>query len=412
MSEWKTCTLSDLGKIVGGATPSTRKKENYENGKISWITPKDLANYPKRFISRGERNITEIGLKSCSAQLMPVHTVLFSSRAPIGYIAIASQELCTNQGFKSIIPNKKTDYMFLFYLLKYYKDEIENMSGGTTFKEISGTVMKNICVHIPVSIEEQRNIAKVLSTLDDKIENNIAINANLEKQIRTIINSYLIGSAPFESVSSNDWEKIPLSSLAHFISGYSYKGDELKKSSVAIATIKNFNRNGGFKLDGFKEIIPSKKLKPEHIVNRFDILVAHTDLTQNAEIIGNAELVMSLSSYENIIFSMDVVRVVSVSTTISNFLIAAILQTPQFKRHCLGYVNGTTVLHLSKKALQEYTILLPKDLSVLKPLDETVTSMFLRIASNIEECSKLEKIRNCLLHKLMTGEIDVSEIDL
>ncbi len=113
-TEWKNCTLSELGTIVGGATPSTKVKENYENGNISWITPKDLAGYNSRYISKGERNITENGLSSCSAQVMPTNSILFSSRAPIGYIAIASKELCTNQGFKSIIPNKETDYMFLF----------------------------------------------------------------------------------------------------------------------------------------------------------------------------------------------------------------------------------------------------------------------------------------------------------
>ena len=89
MEEWKECTLSDLGTIVGGATPSTKDSSNYENGSIAWITPKDLSTHTERFISHGERNITEKGLKSCSAQLMPPNSILFTSRAPIGYIAIA-----------------------------------------------------------------------------------------------------------------------------------------------------------------------------------------------------------------------------------------------------------------------------------------------------------------------------------
>lgn len=89
MGEWKNCTLSSLGTIVGGATPSTKKPENYEGGEIPWITPKDLSGFSGRYISCGERNITEIGLKRCSAQMMPKHSVLFSSRAPIGYVAIS-----------------------------------------------------------------------------------------------------------------------------------------------------------------------------------------------------------------------------------------------------------------------------------------------------------------------------------
>lgn len=118
MAEWKTCTIADLGTVIGGATPSTKKEENYEGGTIAWITPKDLAGFTGRYILRGERNITECGLNSCSAKMMPAHSVLFSSRAPIGYIAIAGQEMCTNQGFKSVVPNDNIDYMFLYYLLK------------------------------------------------------------------------------------------------------------------------------------------------------------------------------------------------------------------------------------------------------------------------------------------------------
>ena len=178
MDNWKTCIIGDLGMIVGGATPSTKKVENYEGGTISWITPKDLAGFSGRFISHGERNITEQGLKSCSTRLMPAHSVLFSSRAPIGYIAIAEQEVCTNQGFKSVVPNEDTDYLFLYYLLKYNKEKIENLGSGTTFKEVSGNTMRGIEVSVPKNIAEQRKIASVLSSLDDKIELNIKINNN------------------------------------------------------------------------------------------------------------------------------------------------------------------------------------------------------------------------------------------
>lgn len=117
MAEWIECKISDIGTVVGGATPSTKKPENYENGTIAWITPKDLSTFTGRYIQCGERNITEIGLKSCSTQLLPKDTVLFSSRAPIGYVAIAANEVCTNQGFKSVVPNENTDPLFLLSLI-------------------------------------------------------------------------------------------------------------------------------------------------------------------------------------------------------------------------------------------------------------------------------------------------------
>jgi len=179
MKDWIICKLSDLGMIVGGATPSTKQIQNYEDGNISWITPKDLSSFKGRYIDRGERNITELGLKSCSTQLIPKNSVLFSSRAPIGYVAIANKELCTNQGFKSIVPNENLDYLFLYYLLKYNKSNIENIGSGTTFKEVSATAMKSFEVKVPKSKNVQRKIALILDLIDKKIELNNKINNNL-----------------------------------------------------------------------------------------------------------------------------------------------------------------------------------------------------------------------------------------
>ena len=179
MAEWVECKISDIGTVVGGATPSTKKPDNYKNGTIAWITPKDLSTFSGRYIQSGERNITEIGLNSCSTQLLPKNTVLFSSRAPIGYVAITANDVCTNQGFKSVIPNENTDPIFLYYLLKYNKDKIEGLGSGTTFKEVSGSMMKNIVVSVPKDKKIQERIASVLNSIDNKIEENERINNNL-----------------------------------------------------------------------------------------------------------------------------------------------------------------------------------------------------------------------------------------
>lgn len=179
MTEWKECTIADIGTVVGGATPSTKDPSNYDGGEIAWITPKDLSNYEDRYISHGERNITEKGLSGCSAQLMPKHSILFTSRAPIGYVAIADGEVCTNQGFKSVVPNENTDYLFLYYLLRYNKNMIEGLGSGTTFKEVSGSTMKGIKVRIPTTLSAQRAIGEFLDLIDCKIEENRKINKNL-----------------------------------------------------------------------------------------------------------------------------------------------------------------------------------------------------------------------------------------
>lgn len=409
-SEWINCEIADLGNVVGGATPSTKKIEYY-NGEIPWITPKDLSDHKSRFINRGERNITLEGLRSCSTQILPKNTVLFSSRAPIGYVAIAANDLCTNQGFKSVIPNDKTDFMFLFYLLKYNKDAIENMASGTTFKEVSGATMRKIVVRVP-DLETQKKIAKVLSALDDKIELNNQINKNLKEQAQALYKSWFVDFEPFGGVVPADWSLINLSDIAEFVGGYSYTSSELRQSTTAMATIKNFDRNKGFKLEGYKEIAPSSKLKICQYVDLFDTLVAHTDLTQKAEVIGNAELLMSKCEYENVIFSMDLVKVVPKNKSLSKFIIAAILQDKRFKEHCLGYVNGTTVLHLSKRALPDYRFLFPSKISMLNEFSATVEAMYRSIALNIDANIWLCKVRDTLLQKLMSGEIDVDNVEI
>ena len=214
MSNWKRCTLADLGEIVGGATPPT-KNESYYGGDIAWITPKDLSTFHGRFISRGERNITAEGLKNSSARLMPPHSVLFTSRAPIGYVAIAENEVCTNQGFKSIVPNADTDYLFLYYLLVHNRDRIENMGSGTTFKEVSGSVMKQIEVFVPSDKAEQRAIAETLGAIDDKIENNSKINHHLEQIAQAIWSERFGNCEPNGSLGDIielfDFKRVPLS---------------------------------------------------------------------------------------------------------------------------------------------------------------------------------------------------------
>ncbi|GAA7631163.1 hypothetical protein JP0135_10290 [Helicobacter pylori] len=191
MSEWQTFCLKDLGKIVGGATPSTNNPKNYGN-KIAWITPKDLSTLQGRYIKKGSRSISRLGFKSCSCVLLPKHAILFSSRAPIGYVAIAKKRLCTNQGFKSIIPNKKIYFEFLYYLLKYHKDNISNIGGGTTFKEVSGATLGLFKVKIPPTYYEQQKIARTLSILDQKIENNHKINELLHKILELIYEQYFV----------------------------------------------------------------------------------------------------------------------------------------------------------------------------------------------------------------------------
>ena len=147
---WKEVTLADFGDVVGGATPSKSHSDYYTHySGIPWITPKDLSDGACKFISRGSIDITQAGYNSCSVKIMPKGTILYSSRAPIGYIAISRNEVTTNQGFKSIVPKEPNHLAYLYYYLKLNSELIHGLASGSTFLEISGSAMKSVPVPKP-----------------------------------------------------------------------------------------------------------------------------------------------------------------------------------------------------------------------------------------------------------------------
>lgn len=153
--------LTTIGQIVGGGTPKTEIAANWTDGNIPWLTPADMKNVIGKYVSRGERDITEHGLKNSSAQLMPKNTLVYSSRAPIGYIAVTTNELCTNQGFKSLMLYLDEIIDFIYYSLIFWTPKIQNRASGTTFKEISGTEFGLIIVPLPPFAEQKRIVANI-----------------------------------------------------------------------------------------------------------------------------------------------------------------------------------------------------------------------------------------------------------
>lgn len=216
---WIETTLGEIVEVKSWSTPST-KEESYWDWDISWITPKDLSSYNKRFIDRWEKNITELWLKKSSAQLLPKNTVLFSSRAPIWYVAIANKELTTNQWFKNLVCDEiNSHFMFFYYRLKNKKNFIEWLASWSTFSEISWTWMKNLPILLP-PLPEQKAIAGVLSSFDDKIELLRAENQTLEEMGQTLFKEWFIsplapwrGNWTAKNSSDSKKEKSPLGDL-------------------------------------------------------------------------------------------------------------------------------------------------------------------------------------------------------
>ena len=369
MAEWKECTISDIGTVVGGATPSTKKSENYNGGSIPWITPKDLSTFSGRYISRGERNITEIGLNSCSTQLLPAHSVLFSSRAPIGYVAIAANEVCTNQGFKSVVPNENTDSLFLFYLLKYNKKKIEGMGSGTTFKEVSGNTMKNIVVNIPTDKGVQEKIAAILGSIDHKIEENEQINKNLKQQAQAIYQQMFITNR------NPNWENGLLSDLVAVRYGKDHKKLE----------------DGVYPVYGSGGIM---RYVEKPLYTGESVLIPRKGTLNNVMYVNGAFWSVDTMFYTEMLRS-------NVAKFVYHFV----------KSKDLASMNaGSAVPSMTTNILNAIQLYIP-DNETLSTFEEIVSPMYSQMQENEKQSKKLADLRDTLLPRLMSGELDISEIE-
>lgn len=392
MTEWKECTIADIGTVVGGATPSTKDPSNYDGGEIAWITPKDLSNYEDRYISHGERNITEKGLSGCSAQLMPKHSVLFTSRAPIGYVAIADGEVCTNQGFKSVVPNKNTDYLFLYYLLRYNKDMIEGLGSGTTFKEVSGSTMKGIKVRVPTTLSAQRAIGEFLDSIDCKIEENRKINKNLLEQAQSIFTKEFL---MFDCIPDG-WQESSLLGIADYLNGlamqkYRPKDDE---QGLPVLKIKEL-RQGSC---DFNSELCSPSIKPEYIVHDGDVIFS-----------WSGSLLVDLWCGGTCGLNQHLFKVTS--PTYDKWFYYAWTNHHLQKFAAIAADMATTMGHIKREELSKAEVLIPSQSDydriggLLAPLYDLV------IANRIEN-RKLASLRDELLPQLMSGQLDVSEVSL
>lgn len=391
MAEWIECKISDIGTVVGGATPLTKKPENYENGTIAWITPKDLSTFSGRYIQRGERNITEIGLKSCSTQLLPKNTVLFSSRAPIGYVAIAANEVCTNQGFKSVVPNENTDPLFLYYLLKYNKDKVEGMGSGTTFKEVSGNTMKNIVVSVPTDKKVQERIAFTLGSIDDKIEENDRINNNLEQQAQAIFANEVLSL----DTLPDGWKQVSLIDIADYLNGLAMQKFRPSNDEVGIPVLKIKELRQGCCDDNSELCSPS--IKSDYIIHDGDVIFSWSGSLLVDFWCGG---VCGLNQH---LFKVS-------SNKYDKWFYYAWTKHHLDRFIAVAADKATTMGHIKRDELAKAEVFIPNEVdynrigALLQPIYEL-------IISNRVENKNLAETRDILLPKLMSGEIGISEVD-
>lgn len=407
--EWKEYQIQDVCRLINGRAYSN--DEMLEHGKYKIVRVGNL--------SGGNSTWFYSDLELPADKYCHNGDLLFAWACTFGPHIWKEDNTIFHYHIWKIVEDKDVvDRRFFCYYLKFATGGFLGALNGSVMVHITKSSMEKMIIRIPKKLEDQRRIASILSSLDRKIELNNKINADLEEMAQAIFKNWFVDFEPFKDGKFVDselgmipegWKVISLNEILDNVSGYSYKGSELQSSNIAMATIKNFERKGGFKTEGYKEIVISKKIKETQFVNMFDVLVAHTDLTQNAEIVGNPAIVLSKGGYEKLIMSMDLTKVISKIDGVTNGLLYCILSTSRFKEHALGYVNGTTVLHMSKKAVPEYTCAFPKDINQIRDLCITLDSIYKRMAVTYDENSRLSLLRDTLLPRLMSGELEVPE---
>ncbi len=401
MEESKIYKLGEVcTKIGSGATPKGGK-EAYLGGDTSLIRSQNVLDFS--FSWDGLAYINDEQASRLNGVELERNDVLLNitgdsvARACIvpdeALPARVNQHVAIIRGDQSIVLN---DY--ILYYLQFKKQYLLSLSqGGATRNALTKGMIEELEIPLP-ALNKQKGIVSILKSLDDKIELNRRINDNLEQQAQALFKSWFVDFEPFKDqpfveselgMIPQGWRVYSMDELVEVIGGYSYKGSELQDSNI----------------------IPSPKAKPDQYLAKYDILIAHTDLTQNADIIGNPALLLNFGDYERIIMSMDLVKVNSKVESITYGLLYSFFADSRFKSHALGYVNGTTVLHLSKKSIPEYKIALPCDLTIVNQYGLILNSLFEKESFIIDESRRLAELRDTLLPRLMSGELKVNDVD-
>lgn len=394
MTNWKHIKLGNISEVIGGGTPST-KNYDFWNGNIPWLTPKDLSGYNNRYISRGERNITKLGLQNSSARMLPKGAVLLTSRAPIGYIAIAENDVCTNQGFKSIVLKDGYCPEFFYYLLKNNIDYIVGMGSGSTFAEISGTQVKNLEFTVP-PLDIQKKIVGVLGALDDKIELNNKINNNLEQQAQALFKSWFVDFEPFGGTMPDDWKVGNLLDIADYLNGLAMQKFRPAENEKGLPVLKIKELRQGF-CDSSSELC-SLNVKNEYIVNDGDVIFSWSgSLLVDFWCCGKCGLNQHLFK-----------------VTSKNFdKWFYYLWTKHYLEHFafIAADKATTMGHIKREELEKAKVVIPSS-DCYQKMNQIMTPIYDLLISNRIENNRLIQLRDTLLPKLMNGETDVSKVDI
>ena len=396
-------TVAEFADVYSGGTPSTTNP-NYWDGEMAWVTPKDMSLRSDVYISRGERSITEQGLRESSACLIPANTVILSSRAPVGYVAISKNLLSTNQGCKNLVCKEEVAHpKFIYYLLKISTEKLKAHATGSTYTELSTSRLKNISFDLPENLEIQIKIASTLSAYDDLIENNRRRIQLLEQAARLLYKEWFVHlrfpgheHTTITNGIPEGWEKKTYSDLFKFLGGFAFKSKTYQtEGKLGIVTIKNVH-DARFITECRSRLNAVPETMKEYCaLDTGDILLS---LTGN---VGRACIVFG----ENYLLNQRVAKVVSNRAIPRSFTYWTFSNdTTQKELENLAY--GVAQLNLSPVKLGEREFVKPSSM-LLELFEEIADPMFQQITTLNLKTSRLIQARDLLLPRLMNESISV-----
>ena len=390
--------ISEIGDIISGATPKTTVPDNF-GGEIPWLTPADLSGYTGKYISHGARNLTQQGYDSCSTHLIPAGTVLLSSRAPIGYVAIAKNEICTNQGFKSIVPKAFVNSEFLYYQLKSLKNTLQNLGSGTTFKELSAKKLATVQVVIP-SLEEQKSIVSKIEELFSRLDASVAELQTAKEKLKVYRQAVL--KEAFDSVQANS-KRVTIKSVCETIKvGIVIKPTQYYVEQGGVFAFRNANVRRNYIEDKDWAMISQeghqKNLKSQ--VHIGDVLIARSGVN-----LGMAATVPQKYDGYN---AIDVVIAVPKKEFILSQYLAQYTNSPYGLEIVRKNQHGAAQGHLNVKEYGNLPIFLPnipEQYSLLKKIESRLS-----VCDNIEQTidtslQQAEALRQSILKQVFEGEM-------
>ena len=376
---WKTYKLSEVIQIIGGGTPKTSIPE-FWNGSIPWLSVKDFQGEQK-FVFQTEKTITEEGLKKSSTKILPKGAIIISARGTVGELAVLEKEMTFNQSCYGILPNDKTDNNYLYYLLKQKIRELQGLSYGSVFDTITTKTFDGLDVYLP-PLPEQTQIANILSAIDDKIENNLAINKTLEDMAMALYKHWFVDFGPFQEGEFVDSEL-----------GLIPKGWEVKRLEelIEIKYGKDHKKlnDGNIPVYGSGGIM---RYVDDSLYDKESILIPRKGTLSNLFYVTEAFWsvdTMFYSKIKNLIFGKYIFHL------LKNLDLASM-------------DVGSAVPSLTTSLLKRIEIIVPSILEVQK-FDIEVSRFFTDIKLNTNENQTLTKLRDTLLPKLISGEVRLKE---